>query len=155
MDPAPSTTHHVPHRLPLHAGHLDGDDLAQVQQPRQMARLIGIVAQGTTRYALFSDSRPEGHIVHRGDCLGKEKARVKEIGAGFVTLELSPEPVPNQDPRAPEERSIPLYPKELPLTEEEGSDDEGRPARRPSGDSGTSSGATTPPVLPPGAGNLQ
>lgn len=112
-------------------------------------RLIGIVSQGTTRYALFSDTRGEGRIVHRGDCLGKEKARVKEIGAGFVTLELSPEPVPNQPPRAPEERSIPLYPKELPLGEEEGEDEPARPAR-PTMDPGASA-----PVAPPTGANRQ
>ncbi len=112
-------------------------------------RLIGIVSQGTTRYALFSDTRGEGRIVHRGDCLGKEKARVKEIGAGFVTLELSPEPVPNQPPRAPEERSIPLYPKELPLGEDDGADEPARPAR-PTVDPGPAT-----PAVPPDGANRQ
>jgi hypothetical protein len=88
--------------------------------------LIGIVSQGTVRYALFSDTRGEGHIVHRGDCLGREKSRVKEIGAGFVTLEISPEPVPNQPPRPAEERSIPLYPE---MFGEGGEDESSRDTR--------------------------
>jgi Tfp pilus assembly protein PilP len=76
-------------------------------------RLVGIVSRSTRRYALFQDTSDLGHIVTRGDCVGKEKARVKDIGAGFVTLELVPEAAPGQAPRATEERSIPLYPEEL------------------------------------------
>jgi len=84
-------------------------------------RLVGIVSRGTTRFALFSDPSGKGHTIHRSDCVGKEKARVKQIGAGFVTLIISSEPVNGQSPRPPEERSIPLYPKELPIGElEEG-----------------------------------
>ncbi|HVK73268.1 MAG TPA: hypothetical protein VM734_08090 [Kofleriaceae bacterium] len=109
-------------------------------------RLVGIVSRGTTRYAMFSDTRQEGHIVRRGDCLGTEKARVKEIGAGFVTLEVSPEQVNNQAPRAPEERSIPLHPKELQLDEP---DDE-EPARSRS----SIPFATPAPSPVTGGGNL-
>src|SRR5262249_30517107 len=71
-----------------------------------------------------------GHLTTRFDCLGKEKARVKEIGERTVTLEMAPEQVANQPPRAPEEKSIPLYPTEL-----------------PAGDIGTS--ADEPPSSPP------
>ena len=71
-------------------------------------RLVGIVTRGPKKYALFQDTGDVGRIVHRGDCLGREKARVKDIGSGFVTLEIIPEQVPNQPPRPNEERSIPL-----------------------------------------------
>lgn len=118
--------------------------------------LVGIVSRGTVRYALFSDTRGEGHIVHRGDCLGQEKSRVKDIGAGFVTLELSPEPTANQPPRPPEERSIPLYPKELPIGEAE---DDRAPMRslRPPGEPSSSPSSTprTGPSIPPGSDNRQ
>jgi Tfp pilus assembly protein PilP len=80
-------------------------------------RLVGIVTRGSRKYALFQDSADVGRIVHKDDCLGREKARVKDIGAGFVTLEMIPEQVANQPLRQPEERSIPLYPDELKLTD--------------------------------------
>jgi len=104
-------------------------------------RLVGIVARGTRRYALFQDSADRGNIVGRGDCLGKEKARVKDIGTGFVTLELTPDQVPGQAARAAEERSIPLYPEELPIGEQ--SEDTGTEQE------GTVSPSTPPPSLPP------
>jgi Tfp pilus assembly protein PilP len=78
-------------------------------------RLAAIITRGLKRYALFQDTADLGHVVAKLDCLGKEKARVKEIGERTVTLELVPEQVPNQAPRAPEEKSIPLYPTELPV----------------------------------------
>jgi Tfp pilus assembly protein PilP len=97
----------------------------QCPKTRQWARsfsarelkLVGIVARGTIRYALFSDPGSYGYVIHAGDCLGKEKARVKEIGAGFVKLEISQETPPNQPPRPAEERSIQLHPKDLPIGE--------------------------------------
>lgn len=93
--------------------------------------LVGIVARGTIRYALYSDTAHYGYVVRSGDCLGKEKARVKEIGASFVTLEISQETPPNQPPRPAEQRTIQLHPKELPIGEsgeQEGVDDRGMPA---------------------------
>jgi len=77
--------------------------------------LVGIVTRGTSKFALFQDTADVGRIVHRGDCLGREKARVKDIGPGFVTLEIVPEQIANQPPRPNEERSVPLYPEELKL----------------------------------------
>lgn len=101
----------------------------QCPRKRQWARtfsarelkLVGIVARGTIRYALFSDPTSYGYVIHAGDCIGKEKARVKEIGASFVTLEISSEAPPNQPPRPAEQRSIQLHPKDLPIGE--GGDD--------------------------------
>lgn len=110
----------------------------QCAKKRQWARgfsarelkLVGIVARGTIRYALFADPRQYGYVIHAGDCLGKEKARVKEIGASFVTLEIAQETPPNQAPRPAEQRSIQLHPKELPIGEsgEESEEDTGVPA---------------------------
>lgn len=109
----------------------------QCPKKRQWARtfsarelkLVGIVAQGTVRYALFSDPGQYGYVIRSGDCIGKEKARVKDIGASFVTLEIAQEAAPNQPPRPAEQRSIQLHPKDLPVGEtDEESDDRGRPA---------------------------
>ena len=37
-----------------------------------------------------------GHIVHRNDCVGKEKAFVKDIGTGYITFEVdAPTPSAN------------------------------------------------------------
>ncbi|HVV84834.1 MAG TPA: pilus assembly protein PilP [Kofleriaceae bacterium] len=93
--------------------------------------LVGIVSRGTIRYALFSDPHSYGYVVHVGDCVGKEKARVKEIGASFVTLETSQDQAPNQPPRPAEVRSIQLHPKDLPIgdeTDEDSDDDHDTPA---------------------------
>ena len=51
----------------------------------QALKLMGIVAQGAQRKALLSDGRM-GYIIKKGDCVGKEKAFVKDIGAGFITF---------------------------------------------------------------------
>jgi hypothetical protein len=99
-------------------------------------RLVGIVSRGPRRFALFQDTIDHGHIVHRNDCIGKEKAKVKDIGAGFVTLAIVADPIVGQPPRPPEERSIPLYPEELKLTEDTVDDDDNRkapPTRVPPG----------------------
>lgn len=78
-------------------------------------RLAGIVLKGTRHYALFRDTGGFGHSVKRGDCLGKEKARVVKIGTGFVRLEVIPDPLPNQPAREPQKREIQLHPEELQL----------------------------------------
>jgi Tfp pilus assembly protein PilP len=101
-------------------------------------KLVGIVSRGLRRYALMQDTANLGQIVTRGDCVGKEKARVKEIGAGYVTLEVMPETVAAGAPRVPEERSIPLYPEELPVMR--GEEDSG----------GTPEAPAAPVVLPDG-----
>lgn len=75
--------------------------------------LIGIVLRGTRSYALFRDSGSYGHIVRRGDCLGKEQARVENIGAGFVRLAVTPEAPPGAPAPAAQTRDILLYPEEL------------------------------------------
>ena len=83
--------------------------------PLRDLRLVGIVLRGTGASALFRDSANYGHIVHKGDCLGQERARVGEIRTGFVSLEVMPDPSLSQDPKPAQERAIQLYPEELPL----------------------------------------
>lgn len=80
-------------------------------------KLVGIVAQGTQRKALMMGGSL-GYIIKRGDCVGKEKAIVREIGAGFLTFLVDPDnPAANQ--RAPEEFSVQLNPKQLAVSEPE------------------------------------
>jgi Tfp pilus assembly protein PilP len=102
-------------------------------------RLAAIITRGLRRFALFQDTADIGHLATRFDCLGKEKARVKEIGERTVTLELVPDSAPNQAPHAPEEKSIPLYPTELPLGAVDNGGN-GAPDDQPS---------TNAPILPP------
>jgi Tfp pilus assembly protein PilP len=73
-------------------------------------RLVGIVAQGTQRKVLMMGG-PLGYIIKRGDCVGKEKAFVKDIGTGYITFLLDPDTTTSQ--RAPEEYSVQLNPKQL------------------------------------------
>jgi hypothetical protein len=80
-------------------------------------RLIGLVLRGTRSYAQFRDPSGFGWIVRLRDCLGKEKAIVEKIGAGFVTLELVPEVASTKEPQA-ERRDIQLHPAELRAEEE-------------------------------------
>jgi hypothetical protein len=75
-------------------------------------RLIGLVLRGTRSYAQFRDPSGFGWIVRLRDCLGKEKALVQKIGAGFVTLEVMPEVGAATQPQA-ERRDIQLHPAEL------------------------------------------
>jgi hypothetical protein len=81
-------------------------------------RLVGIVAQGTQRKVLMMDRGNVGHIIRRGDCVGKEKAVVKDIGPGFVTFVVRPDTDDKQPNRVPEERSIQLHPKGLQVAPE-------------------------------------
>lgn len=74
-------------------------------------QLKGIVLRGTKSYAVFTDRSSYGHIVKIGDCLGKEKARVSKIGAGFVELEIVQESA--DGPRPVQKREIALHPEEL------------------------------------------
>lgn len=111
-------------------------------------RLAAIITRGLKRFALFQDTADLGHVVAKLDCLGKEKARVKEIGERTVTLELVPEQVPNQAPRAPEEKSIPLYPTELPVGDVNNSVEE-----QPASGAGTpQTNVPLPPPPPPAQG---
>lgn len=73
----------------------------------QDLRLVGIVAQGTNKRVLMMDSANLGWIIHRGDCVGKEKAVVKDIGAGYVTFVVDEDP---DTKRPATETSVQLHP---------------------------------------------
>lgn len=75
--------------------------------------LVGIVAKGTQRSVLMMDRGNLGHIVHRGDCVGKEKAVVKDIGPGFVTFSIAADEDDKNPNRGPTERSFQLHPTGL------------------------------------------
>lgn len=89
------------------------DPRARMSYSLRDLQLVGVVLRGTKSYALFRDSGGFGHTVRRGDCLGKEKAKVVKIGAGFVRLEVIPDALPNQPAREPQKREIQLYPAEI------------------------------------------
>jgi hypothetical protein len=57
-----------------------------------------------------------GHIIRRGDCVGKEKAVVRDIGTGYVTFVIAPGPEDKNPNKAPEERSVLLHPEGLQVT---------------------------------------
>lgn len=78
-------------------------------------RLVGIVLRGSRSYALFVDKASKGHIVTKSDCLGVEKARVTSVRAGFVTLQIAPEVVQGGPESQLQERTIALYPDEIPV----------------------------------------
>jgi Tfp pilus assembly protein PilP len=103
-------------------------------------KLVMVVSRGPQRWAVFQDKAGLGHISRRNDCVGREKARVKDIGSGFVTLEITPDVVPNQAPRPPEERSMALYPDEVPIADSEKPDDS----------EGVISTSAPPPTFSPG-----
>jgi hypothetical protein len=67
-------------------------------------KLVGIVAQGTQRKVLMTMGK-DGFIIKRGDCVGKEKAMVKDIGLGYVTFQ------------GETEYSVQLNPKQLLVNE--------------------------------------
>jgi Tfp pilus assembly protein PilP len=98
-------------------------------------RLVGIVAQGTQRKVLMMDRGNLGHIIRRGDCVGKEKAVVKDIGTGYVTFVIAPDPEDKNPNKAAEERSVQLHPTGLQVAAPTGPD---------------TNAPTAPIVAPPG-----
>lgn len=107
-------------------------------------RLLGIVSRGTTRWALLEEAGQKGHIVHLGDCVGKEKARVTKMGASFVEAEIAAEQSATNQPLRPAEKiSFQLHPKQLPVLEDLEESDEPRSTGR---------GRVTPGVTPTSGG---
>ncbi|MDQ3364631.1 MAG: pilus assembly protein PilP [Myxococcota bacterium] len=88
------------------------DQMVASNYSYQTLKLVGIVAQGTQRKVLMMDSGNLGHIVKKGDCVGKEKALVKDIGAGYVTFVITPTATAAGQ-REPEEHSVQLYPMQV------------------------------------------
>jgi Tfp pilus assembly protein PilP len=95
----------------------DAEDLIASSFALRDLALIGIIRRGNQRFALFRDSKGVGHIVSRGKCLGREKARVIEIAEELVDVEIIPEetatPTPGGDNLLPQRVSIPLYPEAI------------------------------------------
>jgi Tfp pilus assembly protein PilP len=73
----------------------------------QDLRLVGIVAQATQRKVLMMDPGGVGRVIKRGDCVGKEKALVKDIGTGYITFVVEEDP---DTKRPATETSIQLHP---------------------------------------------
>jgi Tfp pilus assembly protein PilP len=108
-------------------------------------RLVGIVSQGTQRKVLMMDRGNLGHIIRRGDCVGKEKAVVKDIGTGYVTFVVAQDPEGRNANQPPEEFSMQLHPKTLdiaPTGEVEGPAPSAPLVAPPGG------GATAPTISP-------
>lgn len=105
----------VPHPEP-HQSCKRPDQFVASDYSYQDLKLAGIVAQGTQRKVLMQDTRNWGHIIKRGDCVGKEKAVVKDIGAGYVTFVVEEDP----DTKRPAiETSVQLHPNALELEDTE------------------------------------
>ena len=126
------------------------DDKIQAQSYSvQELRLVGIVAQGIAHKALVMGGNV-GYILKPGDCVGREKAVVKEINDDFLTLVGQPDP---NDPNRPQEQyEKTLHPKQIAMgTPEVGFSSEGA---RPTNSSVVAppSGVrapNAPPVNPP------
>jgi hypothetical protein len=94
----------------------------------QQLKLVGIVAQGTQRKVLVMGGNL-GYILKKGDCVGKEKAVVKDVGPTFVTFQVEA-----SGKNAPFEYSMQLYPTAVSMNSPD-ADDPGA--------------ASTPIVAPP------
>jgi hypothetical protein len=92
------------------------DQMVAQNYSYQDLKLAAIVTQGTQRKVLMLDSTNLGHIIKRGDCVGKERAVVKEIGNEFITFEVQQDVVGAGPRREPEQRSVQLYPKQIPVS---------------------------------------
>lgn len=90
------------------------DQMVATNYSYQSLKLVGIVSQGTQRKVLMMDAGNLGHIIKKGDCVGKEKAWVKDIGAGYVTFTVDKGGGdPNDPTREPEEQAVQLYPTQV------------------------------------------
>jgi hypothetical protein len=131
---------------------LPRDTTSRCQRPEQLRvtnfsyqdlKLVGIIRQGTQRKVLMMDSINYGHIIKTGDCVGKEKAYVKDIGDNFVCFEMM-DPTGSRplEPWCPELHSkqvaITPLPSDLP-----------QPAARPGAPVIAPPGAVTPQQVPP------
>lgn len=92
-------------------------------------RLVGIIAEKTQRRVLMMDSGNLGHIIRKGDCVGREKALVKDIGAGFITFQVEPDDM--SQARQVEEHSVQLYPNQMPLSSQPRMPDEATRVQTP------------------------
>jgi Tfp pilus assembly protein PilP len=84
------------------------DQLVATSWSYQDLHLVGLVARGTPRKVRMRAGNV-GKMIKKGDCVGKERAIVKDIGTGFITFVI----VSEDGKRPPIERSVPLYPNGL------------------------------------------
>jgi Tfp pilus assembly protein PilP len=83
------------------------DQFVATNYSYQDLKLVGIVSERAQRKVLMIDSAGRGHIIKRGDCVGKEKAVVKDIGAGYITFTVEEDP---DSKRPSQETSVQLHP---------------------------------------------
>jgi hypothetical protein len=110
-------------------------------------KLVGIVAIGTQRKVLMMGG-PLGYIIKRGDCVGKEKAVVKDIGTSYITFQVDPDAA-SLTQRAPQEVSVQINPKQLTVGEQPSE----LPAPRTTIAPVVGPPAVLPPRSPPPAGS--
>lgn len=79
-------------------------------------KLVGIVTQGAQRRALMMDPGNMGQTIKKGDCVGREKALVKDIGDGFITFAVRPEVTASGQEKAMQEESKFLRPGKFEVT---------------------------------------
>jgi Tfp pilus assembly protein PilP len=103
------------------------DQLVATNYSYQDLHLVGIVSQGTQRKVLMMDSGNLGHIIKRGDCVGKERAVVKDIGTGYVTFLVESNPN-DKVARPAEEKSVQLHPNGLQVQPQSAPEPAGGPA---------------------------
>jgi Tfp pilus assembly protein PilP len=104
-------------KLPQEIDECERRTVAQSFGLREL-KLIGVVKKGTTAYALFTDSQRDGHIAKRGDCLSKDRARIKEIGATNMIIEIRGQAAPGAPAPEPREEEWRLHPEQLDLRQE-------------------------------------
>lgn len=102
-------------------------------------KFVGIVTLRAQRRALMMDPGNMGQTVKKGDCVGREKALVKDIGDGFITFAIRPEIAPNGEERAMAEDTKYLRPGKFEVTSQ------------PSPDDAEPASSSVPVVAPPGA----
>jgi Tfp pilus assembly protein PilP len=101
-------------------------------------KLVGIVTQGAQRRALMMDPGNMGQTIKKGDCVGREKALVKDIGDGFITFAVRPEITASGQEKALQEESKFLRPGKFEVTSQPSAGEE-------------ASKSSVPVVAPPGA----
>ena len=105
----------------------------------QDLKLVGIITLRAQRRALMMDPGNIGQTVKKGDCVGREKALVQDIGDGFITFAVRPEIAPNGEERAMTEESKYLRPGKFEVTSQPATE-ESAPAK-----------PSVPVVAPPAA----
>jgi hypothetical protein len=109
-------------------------------------RLVGIVAQGTQRKVLMMAGNV-GQIIKRGDCVGREKAYVKDIGTGYITFQIGTDETSTTGVVKPaEERSVQLYPNQMPITSQPDADTDAAKTQTPDVAPPTTAPRTPQPV---------